>query len=426
MSSRFARAALLRDLGVFGWSLIALALLIFAPGAGAAEGEHVRGAVIVKYAAGASASDRASAARSAGILDRLSVVRGVGAQVARVAGGVDAAVARLNRSPAVEYAEPNYIYRALATPDDPRFAELWGLENSGQTGGTAGADIGATDGWDLFGLADFPGSGGAKVGIVDTGIDQDHPDLAGKAVDCGGVTNFGINLIVLILLADPTISDGRCGDDNGHGTHVAGTIGAVADNGTGVAGVAFDSPLAVCKALNSSGAGTLEMVANCIDWTHDRGADIISMSLGGPGSQTLAAAVERASENGSLLVAASGNSGNSQLSYPAGYPQVVSVAATDDDDQRASFSTFNASVEVAAPGVDILSTWSDGGYRTASGTSMATPHAAGVAALIAGANPGGGPQAWRATLQAAVDDLGPPGRDPEYGFGRVDLAQAAP
>lgn len=400
--------------------------LALAPGALAEQREHVAGGLIVKYEADASKQKRQRVARKAGVIERLRGVEGVRAQVVRIRGNPRAVARRLERSSAVAYAEPNFIYRTTATPNDPLFGDLYGLNNTGQTGGTPDADIDAPEGWDAFLLADFPPGGGAKLGIVDTGIQQNHEDLSGRVADCAGVNSFGIDLIIIFLLADPTIVNGKCNDDNGHGTHVAGTAAATADNATGVAGVAFNSPLAICKALNGRGAGTLEMVANCINWTTDQGADVISMSLGGPGSQTLQAAVRNATANGSLLVAAAGNSGDSTVSFPAGYEEVVSVAATDHNDQRASFSTFNDDVEVAAPGVDILSTWNDGAYNTISGTSMATPHASGTAALIAGANPGAGPDAWRATLDAAVDDLGPSGRDPQFGFGRLNLAKAAP
>lgn len=404
--------------------LVALALV---PAAANAKAEFVPGEVIVKFSDDATAKQRAAATKAAGVLERITPVRGVGARLVEVTGNVRGAVRALERSPAVEYAEPNYIYRALATPNDPRFDELWGLHNTGQGGGTADADIDAPEGWDLLGLSSFPGSGGAKVGIVDTGIMQGHPEFAGRVADCGGVNNFGISLLILILFSDPTIVDGKCEDDNGHGTHVAGTIAANANNGTGVAGVAFNSPLAICKGLNGQGSGTLVMIANCITWLADRDVAVISMSLGGSsGSQALHDAVRDATDSGALVVAAAGNSGNSSLSYPAAYPEVVSVAATDRNDQRASFSQYNDDVEVAAPGVDVLSTWHDGGYRSASGTSMATPHAAAVAALIAGSNPSGGPDEWRAELQAATDDLGEPGRDPQYGFGRVNLSKVTP
>jgi thermitase len=410
--------------------LVACALaLALVPSANAAEQKFVRGEVVVKYVGDASAAQKAGARLAARAVGRAERIKGTrGARVVRVKGNVRRAVKRLNRAAGVRYAEPNYVYHALATPNDPRFGELYGLNNTGQTGGTPDADIDAPEGWDLLGLGAFPGAGGVKVGIVDTGILQSHPEFAGgRIANCGGVNNFGVSLGVIIIGSDPTIASGKCVDDNGHGTHVAGTIAANANNGTGVAGVAFNSPLAICKALNSGGSGTLAMIANCITWLNQQGAKVISMSLGGSsGSATLQSAVTNATNNGSLLIAAAGNSGNSSLSYPAAYAEVVSVAATDQNDAKASFSQFNADVEVAAPGVNVLSTWSDGGYRTASGTSMATPHAAAVAALIAGTNPGGGPGAWRAELDAAVDDKGTPGRDPQFGFGRLTLTKVTP
>jgi subtilisin family serine protease len=247
----------------------------------------------------------------------------------------------------------------------------------------------------------------ADVALLDSGVDPNTGDLnVAGGFDCADAGTYS--------------------DQSGHGTHVAGTIAANANNGIGVTGVAFNSPLSICKALNSGGSGTLVMIANCITWANQHGAKIISMSLGGTGAATLQTAVRNATQNGSLLIAAAGNSGNSSVSFPAGYPEVVSVAATDHTDTRASFSQFNSDVEIAAPGVNITSTWNDGAYNTISGTSMATPHVAGVAALIAGSNPGGGPAAWRAKLDAAVDDKGVPGRDPQYGFGRVNLAKAVP
>ena len=400
--------------------------LLLAPSALGAATEYVPGEVVVKYADDATAAQKAAAQTLGGVVERITAVRGVGAHLVGVTGGVPAAIERLESSSAVSYAEPNYIYRAQATPNDPLYPQLYGLNNTGQTGGTPDADIDAPEGWDLFGLASFPATGGAKVGIVDTGIQMNHPDLAGRVADCGGVNNFGVSLVLVIVGSDPNIVDGKCSDDHGHGTHVAGTIAANANNSVGVSGVAFNSPLSICKALNSGGAGTLVMIANCITWTNQHGAKIISMSLGGSGAATLQSAVRNATQNGSLLIAAAGNSGNSSVSYPAGYPEVVSVAATDHTDTRASFSQFNSDVEIAAPGVNITSTWNDGAYNTISGTSMATPHVAGVAALIAASNPGGGPAAWRAKLDAAVDDKGVPGRDPQYGFGRVNLAKAVP
>ena len=416
----------MRRMGWIGLAAV-MATLAVTPGANAAA-RYDAHTLIVKYADRASPSQRSLAGRLAGVLETLGSVRGVGAQVVRVTGDPATVAARLNRSRAVLYAEPNYIAHASATPDDPRFGELYGLDNSGQTGGVADADIDAPEGWDAAGLGGFPAPlNGAKIGIVDTGVLATHEDLAGKVYDCAGVRSFGIDLIGLItlpLLADPTIAAGRCVDDHGHGTHVAGTAAARANNARGIAGVAFNSPLAVCKALDRTGAGAVAGIANCLAWVTGTGAKVISLSLGTPNdSVTLRNAVAAASAS-ALIVAAAGNSGATTTEYPAGYPQVVSVAATDRRDEHAAFSTANAKVELAAPGVDILSSWTDGGYRTASGTSMSTPHVAGVAAIIAARNSSGGPAAWRARLDTAVDDLGPAGRDPQFGFGRVNLLNA--
>ena len=407
-------------------AVLAVLALACAPAASAAPSRYDAHTLIVKYADRAPSAQRSLAARTAGVLETLGRVTGVGAQVVRVSGDPAAVAARLNRSSAVLYAEPNYLYRASAIPNDPLFGQLYGLHNIGQSGGTPDADIDAPEGWDGAGLGSFPATdGGARIGIVDTGINAGHEDLAGKVGSCAGVRSFGINVLnILRLLGDPAIVAGRCADDNGHGTHVAGTAAARANNARGVAGVAFNSPLAICKALDSNGAGSLAGIANCIAYLSGQGAKIISLSLGGPGSQTLANAVAAASANGSLLLAAAGNSGDATLSYPAAYPQVVSVAAVDRRNARAALSTANVDVEFSAPGVDIMSTWSDGGYRALSGTSMATPHAAGVAAIIAARNPTGGPAAWRSKLTSAVDDLGPAGRDPQFGFGRVNLRKA--
>ena len=226
------------------------------------------------------------------------------------------------------------------------------------------------------------------------------------------------------------VSSGACADDNMHGTHVAGTIAAKANNGQGVAGVDFNASLSICKALyTAAGTGLTSDVANCITWVHARGAKVISMSLGGGDSTTLQQAVRGAWENGgatgSVLVAAAGNDGDSTLNYPAAYAEVVSVAATDHNDARASFSNTNPDVEIAGPGVDILSTIPGGQYAELSGTSMATPHVSGVTGVIWQLFPGSTAASIRSRLDAAVDDLGPAGRDSTFGFGRVHLCTAA-
>jgi thermitase len=373
--------------------------------------------VIVKFASGVSSAQRAALFNTAGVNRTVGSVAGVGAQVVSVQGDPAVVAQRLNRSVLVSYAEPNFILRATAIPNDPLFPELYGLNNTGQTGGRSDADIDAPEGWDAAGLGGFPATGGTKIGIVDTGIDQTHPELSGKVVDCGAA--FG-----------GTVLNGACTDDNMHGTHVAGTIAAKANNATGVAGVAFNSTLTICKALyTAAGTGLTSDVANCINWTHTHGAKVISMSLGGGQSATLknavAAAWENGSATGSVLVAAAGNDGDGTLNYPAAYPEVVSVAATDHNDARATFSNANADVEVAAPGVNVLSTIPGGQYAELSGTSMATPHTSGVVGVLWQLFPTDTASGIRSRLDGAVDDLGPAGRDQSFGFGRVNLCKAA-
>src|SRR4051812_6120270 len=375
---------------------LSLALLIAAPGAAHAA------TVVVKPAAGARLHlSAAGGEQTVGRVARL------GLRVVRVSGDPAAAAARLSHRPGVRWAEANATVHALdaAVPNDPLFAR------------TPLTRLGAPAAWDALGLGAFRGTPGVKVGIVDTGIDATHEDLAGKVASCATST-------------DGTIATGACDDDEGHGTHVSGTMGALANNGVGLAGVAFSSPLVVCKALSADGSGSDADVAACIRWAHDQGAKVISMSLGGAtASRTIAAATRYAWENGgrggSVLVAAAGNDGTTAVEYPAGRPEVVSVGAVDGDDALAPFSNRNDDVELTAPGVDVLSTLPGNRYATESGTSMATPHVSGAAALLWDAPPRSTASSIRSSLDASVVDLGEPGRDPQFGFGRVDLAPAA-
>src|SRR3954464_5524378 len=386
--------------------------------AAAAPASYDAHTILVKFSPNATAAQRAALGAS----NVVGSVEGLGVQVVKVS-DPRAAVASLNRSPLVQYAELNQTLTASATPNDPRYAEEYGLNNTGQTGGTPDADIDAPEGWDAAGLGTFPSSGGAKVGIVDTGILATHEDLAGKLANCAQSRG-------LVPVLAGSIQVGQCADDNGHGTHVSGTITANANNGKGVTGVAFNSPLAMCRALGGPlGSGSTSDVANCINWDPDQGAKVISMSLGGGDSTTLHSAVQRAwnNGNGAIVIAAAGNDGDSTLEYPAAYSEVVSVAATDNKDARASFSNANSDVEIAAPGVSVLSSYngSNSSYNTLSGTSMATPHVAGVAAIIRTKTPTFTAAQTRTKLDASVDDLGAAGRDTSFGFGRVNLAKAA-
>ena len=375
------------------------------PGPSAAHAAAADARIIVRYRKGSSSRRRRLSIESIGGAV-LGAVRGQGTKLVAVTGDPLAAAHRLARKAGIAWAEPDYKLFTLAAPNDPLLAQLGGL-----------GVIHAQAGWDALGLSEsYPASGGAPVAIVDTGIDGSHEDLAGKAEACATASNG-------------SIAEGSCADDEGHGTHVAGTVAAMAGNGVGIAGVAFNSPLIVCKALGGDGSGDTSDVAACIGWAHAQGAKVISLSLGGPSTRTLQAAIKGAwaggGRAGSVIVAAAGNDGTAAIDYPAGYPEAISVAAVDDAGAHPYFSNSNDDVELAAPGVDVLSAKLGGGYVRESGTSMATPHVAGAAALEWQVHPRSAASTIRGRLDALVDDAGAPGRDPAYGFGILDLARLA-
>ena len=263
----------------------------------------------------------------------------------------------------------------------------------------------------------FSSGGGIVLAVVDSGVDLNHPDLRDN-------------------LLPGFYQEGSSPDDgNGHGTHVAGIAGAVANNG-GVVGVAPQVKIIPVRVLGSNGTGSASGVAAGIVDAVDGGAHIINMSLGS--TQTSSAifdAVNYAADNDVLLIAASGNCGDSfyflngcssrhQTSYPAGHSVVVSVGATTDSLSRSSFSTANSTVELAAPGSSILSTYKDNQYAKLSGTSMASPNIAGTAALAWAANPSLSASDMRLLLRDAAIDLGPTGRDNQFGYGFVDAYEA--
>ncbi|MBI2866483.1 MAG: S8 family peptidase [Chloroflexi bacterium] len=270
---------------------------------------------------------------------------------------------------------------------------------------------------------------GVKVAIIDTGISKSHPDLKDNL-------KGGVNFVFQKGTVDPTKWD----DDNGHGSHVAGTVAAV-DNTEGVIGVAPEAHLYAVKVLDRRGSGYLSDVIDGIYWARNNGMQVINMSLGCDcPSDTLKQAVDDAYAAGVVVVAAAGNSGTSDGSgdtviYPAKYDSVIAVAATDSSDTRAWWSSTGPAVELAAPGVDIYSTWKGTGYNTISGTSMASPHAAGTAALVLAApvlaqfdldeNGSYSASEVRAALQATADDLGTAGVDSWYGYGLIDAEEAA-
>jgi thermitase len=389
-----------------------------APVAIAAEGSHDGDTVIVSFRPDVERPRELPVLERAGVERTVDRIASLAASVVRVEGEPAAVAERLEASPKVAYAEPNDIYTAQASaPNDASFNRLWGLHNTGQTGGRPGADIAAVRGWEEARVGHYPARGGAPVGIVDTGIDRAHPDLLGRVSRCREE--------VMAYLAT-----GSCLDDTGHGTHVAGILGAAADNGVGVTGVAFNSPLLVCRALGGEKQqGRASDIAKCILWAHERGARVISMSFAGNRNQTLHRAIRRAWKGGrpggSVLVSSAGNGGFDVPVFPAAYDEVMSVSATNDRDGLASFSNRHRTVDVAAPGADILSTTRGGGYTRLSGTSMSVPYVSGVAAHVRRLHPRWPASGVRQAIRESANDLGPRGHDARFGFGRVNLARAA-
>jgi len=323
----------------------------------------------------------------------------------------------------VIYAEPNYIAYALMVPNDPNYKYQWHLDNS-QYGG-----IQMEEAWDIS-----AGNSSVIVAIVDTGIAYENygrfcqaPDLAQTCFVSG---------------YDFVNNDYHPNDDNRHGTHVAGTIAQSTNNSLGVAGVAFNTCLMPVKVLNSSGSGTYTQVANGIRWAADNGAKVINLSLGGSSfSQTLEDAVAYAHNKGVTVIAACGNSNVSSCDYPAAYNDyVIAVGATRYDETKAPYSSYGSSLDLVAPGGDTRVDQNSDGYADGvlqqtfkdsrnvcsfsyyffQGTSMATPHVSGVAALVLANGNATTPDEVRTALQETAEDLGPAGWDATYGWGLVN------
>jgi subtilisin family serine protease len=312
------------------------------------------------------------------------------------------AVAALLSTGLIERMEEDVIFQICVKPQPPSSpAEIlpWGVDR-----------INAIDVWTTSrGL-------GVKVAVIDTGIDIDHPDLASNIAG-------GCNFVVVRGKVNPTKYD----DDNGHGTHVAGTIAGI-DNEIGVIGVAPEASLYAVKVLNKSGSGYVSDIVLGIQWAISNGMDVINMSLGSSYDvDSLRQACDAAYEAGIVVVAAAGNSGDTDsdndVIYPARYASVIAVAATDLADMRTYWSSDGPEVELAAPGAGIYSTYKGGGYSTLSGTSMATPHVAGTVALMLGTDDFS-PDEVRLALTETAIDLGDSGRDNYYGYGLIN-AQAA-
>ena len=430
--------------------------------------DRAAGELIVKFKPHARDNERARArGRANGHLKRQHHV-GKGTaddaylEVVTVSGNdLDGAIRRLEADPAVDYAEPNWTYRHFSVPNDPYFGYLWGLHNTGQviaghSTGRADADIDALEGWTRA-----TGSSQVYVAVLDEGIDIAHPDLgvgSGGPIwsnpydPIDGIDNDGNGYVDDrhgwdFAANDASVYDGSPGDPalDSHGTHVAGTIGARANNGIGVTGINWDVRIIPAKFMTPSG-GTTDSAIRAIDYIVDlkrrHGLNIVAInaSFGSSGySQAMLEALGRAAHADILFVAAAGNGGADKLGdnndhlpvYPAsydttvlaGYDSVISVAATGQADELAQFSNFgDRSVDLAAPGVYILSTTPQNGYSYSSGTSMAAPHVTGAAALLSAATALDGRE-LRTRLLTAVDNVAAlNGR--LAGAGRLNVATA--
>jgi subtilisin family serine protease len=315
-----------------------------------------------------------------------------------------------------ESTESTFTYRDGKAPNDPRFNDQWSLSNNGQRGGKDKADIDTMSAW-----VKTTGSSKVVVAVLDSGVDYTHPDLASNMwVRPAGMDEYrddqlgtiddihGFNAIE--NMRDPM-------DENGHGTHCAGIIGAEGDNGVGIAGINWQVEIMPLKFMNANGSGTTKDAIEAINYVIDRkragvNVRVISASWGSTmKSKALEDAIRRAGEEGILFIAAAGNSSadsDKSPHYPAGYelPNIISVAALNRQDELASFSNYGAkSVHVAAPGAEILSTWLRGEFEEHSGTSMATPEVAGVAALVLSVEPKLDMEKLRTRILESVDPL---------------------
>lgn len=334
---------------------------------------------------------------------------------------VDEMVGIFGRNPDIEFAQPNYIYRAAVTPNDLYFQYQYALFNKGQqTGwvpgspqGLPNADIKATAAWE-----ETTGQAGVIIGILDTGVDLTHPDLKNKIVGPG---------------YDFVNNDADATDDHGHGTMIAGIAAAETNNNEGIAGVAWNCKILPVKVLDQFGTGNSAKIAAGIVWAADNGAQILNISSGQPAlDSTIENALKYAFETKGVFIAAAAGNDNSSVYYPAAYEKYVcAVSATDYNDQRTVYSNFGWELDVAAPGDSIISTYPVAltptgfpPYKNGDGTSFASAYVAGFAALIKSLKPSLKPGEIMDIIRYSADDVNAsvyPGRDQFLGFGRIDM-----
>ena len=353
------------------------------------------------------------------------------------------AIREFQQNPNVEYAGPNIIMTAQLIPNDPyysssgswgqEFSDLYGLHN-----------IHASEAWNIT-----TGNDSIIVAVVDTGIDYNHEDLAQNMwinedeIMGNGIDDDNDGFIDNLYGADIYYNDSDPMDGHGHGTHCAGTIAAVGNNALGVVGVNWQAKIMAVKSLSNSGSAGAATLAEGLVWAADNGADVISNSWGSdmpyPSEPTIEAAVRYAYDMGCVIVFAAGNSEDDVKYYcPSNMDEVITVAAVDHNDVKADFSNYGEKIDVSAPGVDILSLRADGTdfygdgihiindtYYYASGTSMACPHVAGLAALLLAKNQSLSRDAIRTLIECTVDELDPPQYEWEViGRGRINASRA--
>ncbi len=326
---------------------------------------------------------------------------------------VEQAIEIFNRLPEIEFAEPNYILHALAPPQE--IVDQWGL-----------AAIQAPPAWDLISPKNP-----VLIAITDTGIDRMHSDLAPNIwqnpgeIAGDGIDNDGNGYVDDTWGWDFANGDNDPFDDNGHGT-IVGSVAAGVQDGSGVAGVCPWCRLATVKVLSAEGSGSVDAVANGIVYAADIGARVINLSLAGPAdAQTLGDAVDYAWSQGALVVAGAGNDGIEAPRYPAGYANAMAVASTNMDDHHSCFSNFaDGYISVAAPGELIAAAQPNQEYGSFSGTSLSTPHVAGLGGLLFSQDPDRANAEVRAIIEATANDLGSTGTDAHFGAGRINAHRA--
>lgn len=353
------------------------------------QGRYVEGEVIVKYHEGRfSAMD----------VDASSIENlGNNTYCMKLRSNMKETLVGLLENPNVQYAEPNYLYKTMVEPNDPKFGQLWGMKK-----------INAPAAWSTKSKGD-----NIIVAVIDTGVNYKHEDLkdnvwvnTAEANGTPGVDDDNNGYVDDIHGMNAITGSGDPLDDQSHGSHCSGTIAGTGNNGVGVTGVCWTAQVMGCKFLSAEGSGTSEDAIKCINYAVANGAKVLSNSWGGGGfSLALYDAIKNAGDNGVLFVAAAGNDYTSKLSFPAGYCEdqnyngklyaglenILAVSASDNSDGRASFSQYSTNSAkngdlIAAPGTSILSTVLGQGYDSYDGTSMATPHVAGAATLVWSSN----------------------------------------